>query len=86
MLKEMTKYKYKENIWITFEYNSSFYVGRTIMTEGIQTVACVSNEGYLSILSYDKVKNAKQLKILKGVEFKDYTNKNRDFDFDTSSN
>jgi len=85
-MKKMNKSKFIENIWITFNYNSMFCVGRTKISDGIEMVASVNERGLLEHVLYEKIDNVKQLKILKDVKFKDYNSENRDIDFATNTN
>lgn len=82
----MNNCKFIENIWVTFSYNSMFCVGKTIISNGINMVASVTDCGDLYYVLYEKVENIKQLKLLKDVEFKNYKTDKRDIDFDTNSN
>ena len=82
----MNNCKFIENIWVTFSYNSMFCVGKTIISNGINMVASVTDCGDLYYVLHDKVENIKQLKLLKDVEFKNYKTDKRDIDFDTNSN
>jgi hypothetical protein len=82
----MSKSKFIENIWITFNYNSMFCVGKTLVSEGVKIVASVTDNADLNYILFEKADNVKQLKLLKDVKFSDYKNDKRNIDFDTNSN
>jgi hypothetical protein len=82
----MKKYKFTPNIWITFYFENDFYVGRTIIDNDIEIVACVSEKGDVKMIPYSKIGNQKQLKLLKDLKFLDYKSEKRDIDFDTNIN
>jgi hypothetical protein len=82
----MKKYKFTPNIWLTFYYKNEFYVGRTIIDQDLEIVACVSENGEMKMIPYSKICNQKQLRILKDINYTDYNSAKRDIDFDTNSN
>jgi len=82
----MKKYKFTPNIWLTFYLENEFCVGRTIIDNDIEIVACVSENGELKMIPYSKIRNQKQLKLLKDLKFTDYNYEKRDIDFNTNTN
>lgn len=48
----MKKYKFTPNIWLTFYFENEFCVGRTIIDNDIEIVACVSENGKMKMIPY----------------------------------
>ena len=64
----MSKYKFIANMWLTFEFENEYFVGRTIVSNGKECVASVSESGKISLILFSKINNVKQLKILNNKE------------------
>ncbi len=85
----MKKYKFSNGIWVTFEFEKEFYVGRTALFDGVELVACVSESGVISYIHYSLVSNLKHLKLIKDMKFSKLdpaVKKNNDLDFNANSN
>jgi hypothetical protein len=82
----MKKYKFTPDIWLTFYLENNFCVGRTIIDNDIEIVACVSENGEMKMIPYSKINNQKELKLLKDLIFTDYNSERRNIDFDTNTN
>lgn len=84
----MNKYKFAEHTWLTFEYNSIFHVGRTILINEVEQIASVAENGQISHIPYGAISNPKKLRILKSAQLVDCnTDKKRvGLNLDTSSN
>lgn len=81
----MKKYKFTPDIWLTFYLENNFCVGRTIIDNDIEIVACVSENGEMKMIPYSKINNQKELKLLKDLIFTDYNSERRNIDFDTNT-
>lgn len=85
----MNKYKFSRDIWITFEFENEFYVGKTALFKGIELVACVSEKSVISYIHYSLISNPKRLKLIKDMKFHKLNptdKKNTDLDFNANSN
>ncbi len=82
----MTRFKFMLDVWITFYFEKKFHIGRTIIENDIETVACVSESGDIKMIRFSQICNPKQLKLLKDMSVSDYKVDTRDIDFDTNSN
>lgn len=82
----MSKYKFIKNIWITFHYNNSFHIGRTVIKNNIESVVCISENGKAKVITYNQVRQPKSLKILKTKDYATPTNSKNDIHFNLMSN
>lgn len=84
----MSKYKFTPNIWITFYHENNFHVGRTLVENNLQVVACVSEKGETKIIPYSNISNQKQLKLLKDMAFSGFKPEasKSSLDFNTENN
>lgn len=60
----MKKYKFTPNIWLTFYFENEFCVGRTIIDNDIEIVACVSENGKMKMIPYSKISNQKTIEAI----------------------
>lgn len=82
----MPKYKFFENVWITFYYNNSYYIGRTLKHNNIESVVCISEHGRVRTILYDQITLPKKLKVLKDNRHTDIKTINNNIYFDLNAN
>jgi hypothetical protein len=64
----MKKYKFQENIWVSFSINGKQHVGRTLMIDGLKLVATVSEDGKVGHIYFDALTDIKQINFLGSQE------------------
>lgn len=62
---EKNKLKFVPNIWVSFKINNVQIIGRTVVIDGNNVVACVDENGYVGHMDFDSIEFPKKLNIVK---------------------
>ena len=58
------KYKFKAGVWLSFTFEGSSCIGRTMIFDDVKIIAAVSTDGKLGHIPYESIENPKVINFL----------------------